>query len=240
MTHPNSGFVSLQEAKDTVGELKPSDVVKKKLGDVPAVEPTIAVHDIRMDGELYFKVILSYYYAGEHLQLLVAETKDTNNATVEFTEKLWEYDENKERFLHEKYYNGVKTVQLEQMEGYGKPEDIPEFRAIQTAGFLEDMHTCTASGTCCHFGGTMDEPYNHCGKYCGDYNDAGGGYHVNICDACCENHDDCLQSAGDDRCHCDEILNHCYHLNSCPGDSIMGAGIRAAAFFASCDYEQFW
>ncbi|MCA1012813.1 hypothetical protein [Halobacillus halophilus] len=242
MSQPNNGFatLSLQQTKDLVGDLKPSGLVKKKLGDTPAVEPTIAVQDVRIDNEVFFRVVTSYYYAGEHLQVMVLETKDTDNNTVELSEKLWEYNESIGKFIHKKYINGVKTVLREQTEGYGKPEDVPELRPpMRTQGFWEDQHTCTASGSCCYFGGTMDEPYNHCGKYCGDHESSGGGTPINTCDACCENHDNCLRSAGS-RCHCDEILNHCYHLESCPGDSIMGAGIRSAAFFADCDYEQFW
>ncbi|WP_271399384.1 hypothetical protein [Salinicoccus roseus] len=239
MDHSKNGFVSLQQAKNIVGDLKQSDLVKNKMGENNEVTPTIAVSDIVADGEIYFKLITTYYYVSEELQMLVAELKDNNNTTVEFTEKLWEYDENTDKFSHEKYFNGRLTVEREEDNGYGKPENIAEFQDIQVTPFGPgELHTCTASGSCCQFQGVT---YNHCGANCGDHESAGGGGHINNCDACCETHDDCLQGrSNDDRCYCDENLNYCFSINSCPGDSIMGAGIRAAAAVAACDYEQYW
>ncbi|WP_017548331.1 hypothetical protein [Salinicoccus carnicancri] len=237
MEQSKRNFITLQQAQNVAGDLKQSDLVRKKIDKSKDVTPAIAVSEIGIDGDLYFKIITSYYYINEESQLLVAETKDHNNNTVEFTEKLWEYDESKDKFTHKKYFNGKLTVERDEDNGYGKPEDIAEFENVQTLG-IGDLHTCTASGSCCQF---EAQTYNHCGANCGDHESAGGGGHINNCDACCETHDDCLQGRdNDDRCYCDENLNYCYSINSCPGDSIMGAGIRAAAAVAACDYEQYW
>ncbi|UOQ84329.1 hypothetical protein [Gracilibacillus salinarum] len=123
------------------------------------------------NGEQFDQLTIKYLYYGENLQVLLEELRNKKGGT-QLIEKLWEYKEEANQFLHKKLVNGriVYTTMIE--EGYTKPNELPELKGInnnekdsvQTSG-IEDLHSCTASGSCCKFGSTE---YNHCGKYCGD------------------------------------------------------------------------
>ncbi|GAA0504413.1 hypothetical protein GCM10008986_34940 [Salinibacillus aidingensis] len=243
MDKSKSRFMTLQQAKNIAGDLKQSDLVKDRIGESSSVSPTVAVTELVVDGELYFKLVTAYYYVNEELQLLVAEAKDHNNNTVEFTEKIWEYDRKSDLYNHKKYVNNELTVRDLLEGGYGKPNEIAEFEdAKRFEGNIEPLDNDTAAGACvfedppfgvepcCLFGGVQ---YNYCGKYCGVGHDAGGGGAVNACDVCCYFHDTCLIE-NSDPCPCHANLLDCYGRNSCPGDTTMGLGIRVQATLDGC------
>ncbi|APC65556.1 hypothetical protein AAV35_14090 [Salimicrobium jeotgali] len=241
MNQTRSRFVTLEEAKNVAGALKESELVYHKSGQSQSLTPTIAITDFIVDGELYFKLLASYYYVSEKLQILVVETKDHNNDTVEFSEKIWEYNLDKKKYHHEKYLNGELTVSEYRDEGYDMPDKIAEFQdAKRFEESVEAQDTAAAAcflenppfgvEPCCLFEGVE---YNYCGSYCGVNRDAGGGAVVNTCDVCCFNHDNCLER-GDDRCGCHADILDCLGRYSCPGDSTMGAGMRVKATNDGC------
>ncbi|UOQ84325.1 hypothetical protein [Gracilibacillus salinarum] len=238
-----SRFVTLEQAENVVGDLRQSDLVKGKIGEGSKPSPTTAVSEFFVEGELYFRLVTTYYYVNKKLQLLVAETKDHNNNTLEFTEKLWEYDSKIDLYNHEKHINNELTFRELQKEGYGKPNDIAEFTdANRTDGDIEAQDDGNAAAACflenppsgiepcCLFSGIT---YNYCGAYCGVLQSAGGERPVNNCDYCCYDHDNCLLS-NSDPCPCHEDLLNCLGNHSCPGDTTMGIGIRVRATSDGC------
>ncbi|WP_026801536.1 hypothetical protein [Pontibacillus halophilus] len=238
MNQSISMFSNLQEAKNLTGDLQESKILQMRVNITAKIEPTVAVTNFVTDGELFAKLVTIYYYVNEHLQILVVEAKDHNNNTIEFTEKLWEYNPRTNTFIHEKYLDGELKVSSEIEHGYGKPGEIAEFSDARKSDETVTTQD-TAAGACffedppfgkepcCKFD---DVVYNYCGSYCGYQRDAGGGPSVNQCDACCYYHDTCLAGNGDP-CDCHDTLLRCYGNASCPGDTTMGLGIRYKAHF---------
>ena len=236
-------YVTKQEAEKLFGSLSESSLVDDQVLNSLEESPVFGYTEFTDEnGKVHVKLLISYYYFNENSQVLIAETKNKENTTKEFVEKVWEYNSEKNKFIHDKFVNGELRIQTEQDEGYGKPKDIAEFEHINenqnfrvqadgngaAACFLEDLPS--GAEPCCLFSGVS---YNYCGAYCGYGQSAGGGEPVNGCDRCCVTHDICL-SNNSSRCGCDEDIFDCLSNYSCPGDSIMGAGLRVPYYAAGC------
>lgn len=97
-----------------------------------------------------------------------------------------------------------------------------------------DPASCIIEGTCCTF---EKQTYQHCGKYCGSWENAGGGNAINELDRCCLTHDACLKSGnkkGKERCVCHDDFLDCAANKTGPGDTTIRNGIRGAKVIDGC------
>lgn len=108
--------------------------------------------------------------------------------------------------------------------------EAPAEKEDELVTALYDPTSCILQGRCCTFSGVT---YRHCGKYCGNWENSGGGVSINALDSICYSHDLCLQGSTN-RCTChDRFLASAAGVVA-PGDTTIRNGIRGAKVLEGC------
>lgn len=172
------------------------------------------------------QVILKQYEAklenqtdtGEVVQVWV---QNGDNVVVkEYVNGELDFEQSAEE-LHDVYTDYVKI-----------PEVAEEHEEI-LAEIMYNPASCIQSGSCCYF---EKKRYEHCGQYCGVYNNAGGGTAINAFDSCCKRHDCELQGPMPRIPRCDAHKNFmsCTKNLKAPGDATIRGGIRLKCIADGC------
>jgi hypothetical protein len=172
---------------------------------------------------------------GENLKVILTVFEDLKTQKKGYITKIWKldgtqltYKEFNNKDLEYEYDIAVEDQEIlvkavtEHFPVYKKSEEI--------SSLWYDPASCIVKGSCCSFEG---KTYQHCGQYCGSWENKGGGAVLNELDRCCLNHDACLM-AGRDRCACHNEFLDCAANKVGPGDTTIRNGIRGAKVLDGC------
>lgn len=165
------------------------------------------------------KAVLSYY-----------QTKKGNDLTYEGEVfQLWKREG--KHVVFKEYVNG-NLVDSKVEDGF--IDIYKDYLGVgkDTSSLFYNPASCIQSGSCCYFEGKR---YEHCGKYCGIYENAGGGTPINALDRCCRTHDVNIKGKkGRDRCPAHKKFMSCSKGLKAPGIRTIRTGIRIDTLASGC------
>lgn len=171
------------------------------------------------------KMILTHY-----------EAKSDQKTDTGEVLQIWMKENGKKVF--KEYVNGILSSESNVEEIYDIYKDFVNISPLtgkQLDSAVQPMYnplSCIQDGSCCYFEG---QRYEHCGKYCGIYENAGGGTAINSFDTCCKTHDIQIHGKkGKDRCPAHVNFMSCTKNLSTPGAKTIRGGIRAEALRNGC------
>ncbi|MBD8034795.1 MULTISPECIES: hypothetical protein [Solibacillus] len=178
---------------------------------------------------------------GNKAQVILKQYEAKSESQTDTAEVVQVWVQNGAKVVTKEYVNG--ELNLEQpveimhdvYKDYVKIPEVAEEHEELLAEIMYDPTSCISSGSCCYFEG---QRYEHCGKSCGIYNNAGGGTPINAIDRCCVTHDRDLQGPMPRISVCDahKKLIKCMDGLKGPGDTTIRTGIRADALLKGCGF----